>query len=233
MRQDKKEAIQLRVAGKSYNEIQKLLGIPKSTLSLWLRDLRLSSKAKHRLEQRSTVGTAILIKRNKQQTLDAIRRAQNIRRKASKKTEKLTQREKFFIGISLYWGEGYKRGADGSSWRAVDFANSDPYLIAFMMYFFRKDLGVEEEKFRIQLMLHDPNKENEARQFWSGITGLPLTQFYKTSYATSMHSQGKRPKKRLPYGTVHIRVNDVKIFFTLIGYIDGLKKSIQLPNKTA
>jgi len=42
----KQKAISLREEGKSYGEINKILGIAKSTLSTWLKDLPISKKVK-------------------------------------------------------------------------------------------------------------------------------------------------------------------------------------------
>ena len=44
MRLDKNQALKLRLLGKSYNEINKALGVPKATLSDWFADLQLSKK---------------------------------------------------------------------------------------------------------------------------------------------------------------------------------------------
>lgn len=44
-------AIKLRIQGKSYGEILKILDIPsKGTLSEWFRDIKLSASAKSRLQ---------------------------------------------------------------------------------------------------------------------------------------------------------------------------------------
>ena len=40
----KEEAIKLRKQGFSYNEIKNKLGVPKSTLSGWFRDILLTKK---------------------------------------------------------------------------------------------------------------------------------------------------------------------------------------------
>lgn len=62
-------ALKLRLDGKSYNEIHAELGVPKSTLSFWFRDLVLSDEARRRLEKRVRAGIAKgLVKRNKMQT---------------------------------------------------------------------------------------------------------------------------------------------------------------------
>lgn len=50
--QQKKEAIQLRIIGYSYNEISKILNVSKGSLSLWLHDIQLNNNAQQRLLER-------------------------------------------------------------------------------------------------------------------------------------------------------------------------------------
>ena len=102
-------SLRLRLAGKSYNEIQDELGVPKSTLSGWFKDVVLSDKALIRLASRTTLGTAALVKRNKMQTHKAEQRAKEIHASAKEKIPNLTKRDLLIIGPVLYWAEGYKR----------------------------------------------------------------------------------------------------------------------------
>ena len=46
---EKVKAIQLRKSGYGYNEILKEIGVSKSTLSLWLRDIKLTDNQKKKL----------------------------------------------------------------------------------------------------------------------------------------------------------------------------------------
>ena len=46
---EKIEAVRLRRLGRSYAEIRKKVRASKSTLSMWLKDIRLSKKQKNRL----------------------------------------------------------------------------------------------------------------------------------------------------------------------------------------
>jgi predicted transcriptional regulator len=48
----KEKAIKLRKRGRSIRDIEKILGIPRSTLSGWLRDVKLSKKQKERLHKK-------------------------------------------------------------------------------------------------------------------------------------------------------------------------------------
>jgi len=227
MRKDKASAIELRKQGFSYNEISAKLKIPKSTLSCWLSNIELSRKAKDRLSARVHEGSlAGLLKRNKNQTILAKQRADEIRRIAKIEALKLLSNKLFLTGTSLYWAEGYKKGAHGSKWKAVDFANSDPDLIRIMMKFFRKICKVEDSKIKIQLIAHKNVDIKKAIQLWSNLTKIPKSQFIKTCCAVSIYSKSKRNKNSLTHGTVHIRINDVKLFFRIIGWIDGLKSKI-------
>ncbi|MFA6285010.1 MAG: helix-turn-helix domain-containing protein [Parcubacteria group bacterium] len=227
MRKDKARAIELRKQGFSYNEISGKLKIPKSTLSLWLSNIELSQKAKNRISARVHKGSiAGLLKRNKNQTILAKKRADEIRSLAKIETSGLLKNRLFLTGVSLYWAEGYKKGAHGSKWKAVDFANSDPDLIKIMMKFFRKICKVENSKIKIQLIAHKNVDIKKALQFWSILTKIPENQFIKTCCSVSIYSKGKRNKNSLTQGTVHIRINNVKLFFRIIGWIDGLKSKI-------
>lgn len=214
----KKRAIQLRNQGKSYRAIHSILHVPKGTLSYWFRGIE---------PKNQSTGAARLVKRNKEQTRLANIRALRIRNAAAQQISKLSLDDLKFVGIALYWGEGYKRGAYGSRWRCVNFTNSDPEMVAVMMKFFLRCCKVPNEKIRIHLMLHNRAAEKKVKDFWSILTGIPLTQFVKTSFALTKASKRKRPPDRLPHGTVHIRIHDIQLFFQIIGWIEGLQKQLK------
>lgn len=223
-----KQACVLRKRGFSYNEIQKKLSTPKSTLSLWFKELPLSLAAQKRLKGRSQKGTTALIQRNKAQTVLSQIRGAEIQKAAGRVIPKITDYELLFIGLSLYWAEGYKKGASGSAWKCVDFTNSDPAMVTVMMKFFRKICHVPQQKFKAQLMLHDLNHEQEVRQFWSSLTRIPLSHFMRTCLILQQSTRSKRKHAVLPHGTIHIRIYDVKLFHKIIGGINGMKSRFQI-----
>ncbi len=226
MRNDKKAVIKLRKKGYSYKQISNKFKIPKSTLSYWLRNIQLSNHAKNKIKERvNKTSVEALIKRNKQQTAIAQQRANKIRNSAVKESRKLVGQQLFLIGVALYWAEGYKKGAYGSKWKSVDFANSDSEMIRIMMRFFREICEVRDQKIKLQVIAHKNIKKKKAISFWMNITGIPEQQFFKISKPTNDNSNTqKRKGNTLPYGTVHIRINDVKLFFRIIGWIEGLKE---------
>jgi len=227
MRKDKLAAIKLRKQGESYNQISRALKIPKSTLSYWLSDLKISEQAQEKILKRAhKLSIEGLIRRNKNQTILARERATKIRKEAKKESLKLLSNPLFLTGLALYWAEGYKKGAEGSKWKSISFANSDPEMIKVIMRFFRKFLGINDDKIKIQIIAHKNIDINKAVMFWSNLAKIPKDQFIKTYVGISKSSKGKRNPNSLTHGTVHIRINDVKLFFRIIGWIDGLKEKI-------
>jgi len=76
MRQDKSKAISLRKKGKSYNEIVKILNISKGTLSVWLRDIKMSPEIEKKFWDKTRKGWAESITRfNKQRAVLAREKA--------------------------------------------------------------------------------------------------------------------------------------------------------------
>ena len=223
MRSDKKQAIKLRVSGNSYKQISDILGVPKSTLSSWLKDISLSQKAQDKIQSRlKSSSIAKLIERNKNQTILAKLNHEKICKEAELEAEKFFSDNLFLLGTSLYWAEGYKQGAYGSKWKSIDFTNSDSDMVKVMMNFFIKFLNIKKSEIKIQVMIHDENNIEKALSFWHQITGVPRENFIKTCSKINNFSSNKR-KRRLENGTIHIRINNVKSFFRLIGWTNAVK----------
>ncbi len=220
MRKDKKQAVFLRKMGKSYSEISRELRIPKSTLSYWLRDVGMKRILREKLNRRSNeAGLKALLKRNKLQTMEAQKRANVIMEKSAQEIMNLDLEKLRLIGVALYLGEG------GKSQNRVDFTNSNPEIIRLIMIFFRQTCKVREEKFRIQLSIHDGKNIPRAKKYWSEITGVPEKQFIKVNLSISKYSKKKR-RKKLPFGTIQIRIADVRLFHRIQGWTRGTIQEI-------
>jgi|SRR3989344_1218799 len=227
MRLDKQQALKLRLQGRSYSEINKLLGVSKATLSDWFATLELSDKAQKRISDRVyEKSISAIIKRNKLQTHLAQERAKNTRETAKKEVGTLSKNELFLIGISLYWAEGYKRpkienGKIKTS-HSVSITNSDPYLIKIFLRFLREICEVPEERIGANVRIYEHQNANYLLDFWSKITKITPSKFEKFYYGVSKSSLGKRPFNILPYGTIQIRVNNTELYHKIMGWIDGL-----------
>lgn len=226
------DAFKLRRLGWSYNEINKKLGIPKSTLSGWFSNLTLSNKALKRLDGRKNIGTALLIKRNIAQTHKAKKRVGLTRKIAEAEVSQivLTKELLQIIGVSLYWGEGYKRpkyknGRELSN-HPIQLTNSDPVIARAFVRFLYEVMEVPLESIKMSLRLYDHINEQTALKYWLKATGLPPSSYKNVTRLVSVSSQRKKPYNSLPFGTVELRINDTERFHRLMGWLEGLKSQL-------
>ncbi len=190
----KKKAIQLRKKGWSYNQINRMINVSKSTLSLWLKDVPLSEEQKQRFYNSRIINLSRGAPSQKE------RRKREIE-KILKEAEKEIQIPLFWdtfqlIGAALYWAEGSKTNG-------FEVTNSDPYFILFMVKWFERVFGVSSNNLKIHLNIYSQQNEQEIKQFWSQLTGIPLKNFGK-SYIKPPNKGFK--KNNLYYGTIKIRV---------------------------
>lgn len=231
MRKDREQALKMRFSGKSYQDIQRALGVPKSTLSGWFSNLILSQDIRDRINSRGRKqAIAALLVQNKRQTVNAIRRSLEIRKTAKEKINNLSKNDIFLLGLALYWAEGYKRvivrnGKERTS-HPISLTNADPKLVKVFVRFLRESLNVPLERIKANIRIYQHQNEKHLQSFWHSVTGIPLTNFRKTYYGLSRSSQGKRPYNRLPYGVIQIVVADTKLFHAIMGSLEGIQKRV-------
>ncbi len=231
MRKEKSLALKLRLSGKSYGEITKSLGIPKSTLSGWFSGLILSRGVQEEISRKGRKkSTEALVNHNKRQTYLAIKRASTIRAETAKKINNFSQKDLLILGIMLYWAEGYKRpmvrNGREVTYHVVSLTNSDPFLIKIFLKFLREYCCVPNEKIKANLRIFQHHNDKNLIKYWSEQTGIVDSNFGKTYTGVSKSSQGVRPFNRLPYGVIQIVVADTKLFHQIMGYIEGMKKFV-------
>jgi len=217
----KKSARELRKQGWSLNEIRHKLKIAKSSVSIWVRDIELTSKQKQELSKKG-IKKEVIEKRRKTRLNRESTKRQIIIDKAKNELKGFSKRDLWLIGAALYWGEGAKTLRSN-----VQFSNSDPRSIQLMMQFFQKICNVPKNKFRGHIYLHPHLNTKRAEKYWHNIAGIPLNQFYKTSKQQSRAS--KKKKDTLPYGTFNIEICNTELFLKIKGWIEkiyelGVKK---------
>lgn len=197
------EAIKLRKKGLSYNEILKHIPVSKGTLSLWLRDIPLSSAQKKKLytdtRQKNARRLANLMRQRKQDQIKVIAS------KAKVEVQELKKDVFFVAGVMLYWAEGDK----SEETEQVKFTNSDHNMIKFMMRWFRKYCSIGEDKFKIQIHIHELQNKEKIIKHWISTTKLPRSQFHKTQIKQT--TLGHR-KNKLYNGTCSIRISSRALF---------------------
>ncbi|MEK7526225.1 MAG: hypothetical protein AAB546_01975 [Patescibacteria group bacterium] len=179
--QDRDLAINLRKQSKSYSEIYKLTGIPKSTLSDWLSNEDWSTKIKSSLTKENKKYYSL----NLSKALKTNAKIKNLRdekflKEASDIYSIYRQDPLFLSGLNLYWGEGAKR-----SHGCVSVTNTDPNMLRIIANFYRKYLKVSEDKLRVSLFLYKDLDAKKAIDFWSTLLNIPENQFIKTRIVKS------------------------------------------------
>jgi len=214
---EKQKALELRKEGESIKFIAKKLGVAKSSVSFWVRDIKLTIKQKMKLTEKGFSIEAIERRRENRLVNENMKRIAIID-KAKKIIKNISKKELLIIGSMLYLGEG------GKTKRMVRLSNSDPDVIKIIMEFFRKICNVPENKFRGYIHIHSHLDIKKAEKYWSNISQIPISRFYKTYSKPSIAGLGK--KDSTPNGTFEIYVNDTKLFLTIMGWIEKIKELI-------
>jgi transposase-like protein len=211
---EKQKALEMRKNGMAMGEIARKLGVAKSSVSYWVRDVSLTNKQRERLNKNGHSVNAIE-KRRVARLANTSKRRAIIIEAAGDEVSCLLQEPLWCIGVALYWGEG------GKTQQTARLANSDPAVIAIMMRFFKKYSNVPETKFRGHVHTFSHKNAKKAVKYWSTISGIPENKFYKTYIKQSSASKNKRDT--VPYGTLQVYVHDTEFFFRLMGWINKLK----------
>jgi hypothetical protein len=157
----------LRAEGRTLAEIAATLGVSKSAVSLWVRDVPFTlSPRRHGPHRRAHPAHEA-----------KLRQIEVLNREGIERIGTLSDREFLVAGISLYAGEGAK--GDG----AVQFANTDPRMIGFFCAWLRRFFDVDESRLRARVYLHQGLDLDAAEGFWSELMGVPRMQFRRAHRA--------------------------------------------------
>lgn len=198
MRHDKAEATQLRRSGKSYQEILRILAVPRSTLSGWFGKEDWSAKIRQQLtaDTRDTHNLR-LVDLNKIRGENLELAYDEARRVAAEEFELLKYNPIFIAGIMLYWGEG-----DKATRGQVRLTNTDPEMLK-LYYIFLKDVcRISTKRIGAHVLLYPDLNEKATLEYWSSRIGIPLERFIKCTTI-----QGRHPTKRLGYGVCMVYVS--------------------------
>ena len=175
----KEAAIRLRRKGKSIRDIEKLLGVRRSTLSGWLCNIELTKGQKEKLHQK---WLAALVKAR-------LKAAEINRNEKLERIRKIKQEVKEFISevkidkslgklifATFYLAEGTKRE------NSIVIANSNPALLKFFLNLFRYLYQLDKSKFRCCLHLRKDQPEEKLKNYWSRTLNISKSQFIKTQF---------------------------------------------------
>lgn len=174
------KAIDLRRKGLSIKNIAKQLNVSAGSVSLWVRDIELSSEQIKNLEKQNPIFN--------RQISGAKGRADKARliRLQYQENGKLKSKENNLLhqaGCMLYWAEGNK------SKNTCGLVNSDVYLLKLFIKFLRTCFDLNNECFTITINCYTTNNlsKEEIENYWLNELKLDKTSLRKGQ-------ENKRPR---------------------------------------
>ncbi|MEU9200035.1 hypothetical protein [Streptomyces sp. NPDC048332] len=216
-------ARELRLEGKTYDQIQVELGCSKGSISLWVRDLPKPVRSRSATEQARLAG------RLRWDHELAVRDAERQQTKAEARSEigPLTDATLLAVGTALYWAEGTK---DKSYARreTVTFINSDPSVIKVYLAWLHL-LDIEPERLRYRLMIHETADAERAERYWADLVGVDVAAFQKTTIKKHNPKTVRKNVGDAYRGCLIIRVSQgAELYRRIEGWWHGIADRTQL-----
>ncbi len=207
---EQERARELRAQAWTLKEIAAELGVARSSVSVWVRDVEFEPKPRE--------WTSAVARRRGANALQQRKAAEiaDLQAEGRLRIGTLSERELFVAGAALYAGEGAK--GDG----AVVFANSDPRMIAFFCLWLRRFFDVDESRLRMRIYLHQGLDLEAATKFWVELTGIPASQFIEP-YRAVPDPSIRRSKH--PMGCPSVRYSCSRTHRAVMGAVRALLES--------
>jgi hypothetical protein len=189
------------------SDIAEQLGVAKSSVSMWVRDVPFDPPPRRSSPDRKPHPQHVA----KLAEIAACESA------AFERVGVLSEQAFFAAGVALYAGEGTKR--DGG----VEFANADPAIIAFFCRWLRECFTIDERRLRVRVYLHADLDLDAAEAFWSEVTGVPRSQF-RSSYRAKADATMRN--RRHEHGCAYVRYGCVHTHRQIMGAVRALLTSL-------
>jgi len=204
------EARRLRATGMTMPDIAEKLGVSRSSVSLWTRDVAVPGPRRRRVSS----GRPNRLHDAKLAEIERLR-AEGLAR-----IGQLSEREFLVAGAALYAGEGGKNGAE------VHFTNADPRMILFFCTWLRRFFPLDESRLRLRLYLHEGLDLDAAERYWSDLTGIPRRQFH---CAYRAEPDPTRRKNKYEFGCPAVRYGSTSLHREVMGLVGALLSSDAIP----
>jgi transcriptional regulator with XRE-family HTH domain len=204
-----------REQGLTIKEIAERLGVAKSSVSRWVRDVDLTAAQHEALRLRNPAYNHQMNGALAQAEAARWRRAET--QKAGRARAQAGD-PTFVLGCMLYWAEGDKAR------NAVRFTNSDPDMVRFFVSFLRKCFDVPSEKIRVRCYLYPDHRCDQERieEFWLDLLDLARISLCRSTVNSYSRASKRKRKGLLPYGTCLVTVNDTSIAQQIYGAIQEI-----------
>lgn len=207
---EQKKAKELRRQGYSLNRIKDMLGVSKSSVSKWVKDIEIENEDG-------------LLKTTQEKLLNY----RDNEKKKHLELRKLYQKEGYdkatslsnplhIQGCMLYWAEG------GKSRNRVDFTNSDVHMVKLFIRFLKECYSVKNEEISIYINCYindNETTEKDIINYWLNQLKLPEICFKKITINNKPKSSNGTRKNKLKYGVCKIKVYNTRLVQNIFGAI--------------
>ena len=214
----------LREQGLDYNRIAAELGVSKSSISLWVRDIPRPERLSYEeCRKRGAEGVRRYWVKER-----PIREAQReaVRAAAAAEIGALTDREILITGAIAYWCEGAKNKPYLRQDRVI-FTNSDPMLITFFMRFL-EIAGISPDRLIYRVHIHETADVEAAQKYWLQVTGAKPDQFRRTVLKRHNPVTVRKNVGDMYHGCLRIDVRTSAVLYRKIeGWVQAAVSSAQ------
>jgi hypothetical protein len=208
------KARDLRKEGRTYDEIVAALGVSKSSVSLWVRDLPKPPTPPERLHRMREARWAPY-------RAERDRRRRETKAAARAEVGTLSDRELLLLGVGLYWAEGTKSKPYRPSEKVI-FVNSDPRMIRVYLGWLSL-LGVSPERLAFHVMIHESADVAAAERYWADLVGISVAELGKTTIKKHNPKTVRRNVGEDYRGCLTVRARQgTELYRRIEGWWDGI-----------
>ncbi|HZZ99713.1 MAG TPA: hypothetical protein VFK07_03330 [Candidatus Paceibacterota bacterium] len=207
-------AIDMRKRGFSYSEISEKLFVPKSTLSLWLREVPIEEEHLQKLRDRKLEA---LRSGSRERLARVAASIEELKNQSAESVKEISKRELWLMGIVLYWRE---RFSSDDVRKGVQFSSSDPALAKLFLLWLAEVGGIREEEIISDVFLSEDDDRNKVLKHWAEVVGKPSHVYVQKS----SKKKKMRKRNRNELGFLRIRV---KASSMLARQVAGWAKGIE------
>jgi transcriptional regulator with XRE-family HTH domain len=201
-----------RMDGLSVKEIAARLGVARSSVSVWVRDIELTEEQHEALRARNPIYNQQVAGRG-----GTSKRRRAERRAYQEHGRALARRGDplHVVGCMLYWAEGDKGRNEAR------LSNSDPEIIRAYVAFLRAYFRLRDEEIRLScnLFADHVQRQHEIEQFWLDVAGLPRSSSCRSIVNVYSKYSLKKRMNKLPYGTCRVVVHRTRVVQSIYGAI--------------
>ncbi len=200
---EKLKALSLRRDGCSIKDIAKKLEVSRASVSVWCQSIKLTKEqSAHLFAKQVAAGN---VGRQKGAEVNRAKRVASLVEAdsyATKYIKNISNKDLFYLGLGLYWGEGVKSRSGPAA-----IVNSDSKVLKVAVRWFCECLEVDPIDIRpyIYISRQHVSREEIIMNYWVKELSIPNCQFKSPIYISQKPMQ-KYENHDTYYGVVALRI---------------------------